>query len=187
MLEESSINQKNNFIGGWYIDKTLCDEIVTYHQIYAFKSDGCTSNGVNKDIKNSIDSKLNHEPKLYQRYMDEVQKVVDLYIVKYPKCNETERWVDVEGVNVQHYAPNGGYYKWHCERNGLNNNRHLVFMTYLNDVTDAGETAFYHQDVLIKPEKGLTLIWPSDWTFTHKGIPSPTEDKYIATGWFSFI
>jgi hypothetical protein len=60
-------------------------------------------------------------------------------------------------------------------------------MTYLNDVQDAGETAFYHQDVLIKPEKGLTLIWPSDWTFTHKGIPSPTEDKYIVTGWFSFI
>ncbi len=44
---------------------------------------------------------------------------------------------------------------------------------------------FFHQSLKIKPEKGLTLIWPSDWTFTHKGLPSK-EGKMIATGWFHF-
>jgi hypothetical protein len=187
MLNEHPINTKNNFMGGWYIDKTICTEILLNHDLYAYKYDGGTFNGVNKDIKNSTDSRLNDSPKIYQKYMSELQKAVDLYVEKYPMCAETDIWGDVEAVNVQHYKPNGGYYKWHTERNNVNNNRHLVFMTYLNDVQDAGETAFYHQDVLIKPEKGLTLIWPSDWTFTHKGIPSPTEDKYIATGWFNFI
>jgi hypothetical protein len=60
-------------------------------------------------------------------------------------------------------------------------------MTYLNDVTDQGETEFFHQQIKIKPQKGLTVIWPADWTYTHRGIPSPTQEKFIITGWLSFL
>jgi hypothetical protein len=35
----------------------------------------------------------------------------------------------------------------------------------------------------VSPKKGLTLIWPADWTFTHRGVPSPTQEKIITTGW----
>ena len=59
-------------------------------------------------------------------------------------------------------------------------------MFYLNDVEDEGETEFYYQKLKVKPKKGLTLIWPADWTHTHRGIPSKTQEKYIATGWYSF-
>ena len=48
-------------------------------------------------------------------------------------------------------------------------------MTYLNDVTDAGETEWYHQRLKIQPQKGLTIIWPCDWTHTHRVVPSPTQ------------
>jgi len=27
------------------------------------------------------------------------------------------------------------------------------------------------------------LIWPADWTHTHRGIVAPNEEKIIATGW----
>jgi hypothetical protein len=59
-------------------------------------------------------------------------------------------------------------------------------MTYLNTVTDEGETEFYHQKIKIRPEKGLTLIWGSDWTFLHRGIPSKSQEKFIITGWFNY-
>ena len=59
-------------------------------------------------------------------------------------------------------------------------------MTYLNNVTDAGGTEFYHQQLTVQPVKGLTLVWPADWTFTHRGVPSPTQEKRIVTGWFNF-
>ena len=59
-------------------------------------------------------------------------------------------------------------------------------MTYLNDIKKGGETEFYYQKLKIKPETGLTLLWGCDWTFTHRGITSPTETKYIATGWYSY-
>ena len=35
----------------------------------------------------------------------------------------------------------------------------------------------------MKPEKGLLLFWPSDFTHTHRGNPPLKETKYIMTGW----
>ena len=66
------------------------------------------------------------------------------------------------------------------------NFRHLVWMTYLNDIEEGGETEFYYQKLKVKPRKGLTLIWPVDWTHTHRGIGATEEEKIILTGWFSF-
>jgi hypothetical protein len=59
-------------------------------------------------------------------------------------------------------------------------------MTYLNDVPDAG-TEFKYQKITTQAKKGLTIIWPSDWTHTHKGQISDVNEKYIITGWYSFI
>ena len=64
--------------------------------------------------------------------------------------------------------------------------RVLVFMTYLNDVPDGG-TMFKYQDLIVPAKKGLTLIWPTDFTHTHRGIPSPTQEKWIATGWYIIL
>jgi hypothetical protein len=41
-------------------------------------------------------------------------------------------------------------------------------MTYLNDVDDGGGTEFFHQRLVVQPRKGLTLVWPADWTFMHR-------------------
>ena len=64
-------------------------------------------------------------------------------------------------------------------------NRILVFMTYLNDVDDGG-TDFKYQNLTSPAKKGLTMIWPSDFTHTHKGQISHTKEKYIVTGWVGF-
>ena len=62
-----------------------------------------------------------------------------------------------------------------------------MFMTYLNDVTDAGQTEFKIQKRKVNARRGKTLIWPVDWTHTHRGIVSPTQSKYIVGGWFSYL
>ena len=94
-----------------------------------------------------------------------------------------------ESFNIQKYQKNGGFKKFHYERNGnpIFSNRHLVFMTYLNNIKDKGETEWYYQKLKVKPETGLTLIWPVDWMFTHRGIPSEKEIKYIVPGWYSYV
>ena len=44
-----------------------------------------------------------------------------------------------------------------------------------------------NQKMIVNAEQGKTLIWPADWTHTHRGVGSLTEEKYIITGWYSFI
>jgi prolyl 4-hydroxylase len=94
-----------------------------------------------------------------------------------------------EKVNIQKYIPpNGGFKEYHCERSCVNTTtRMLVWMIYLNDLTDAGGTHFKYLNHTEDAVKGKILIWPPDFTHTHKGVVSPTQSKYIITGWYNFI
>ena len=58
-------------------------------------------------------------------------------------------------------------------------------MTYLNDIENGG-THFKYQNLTSPAKKGLTLIWPPDWTHTHKG-QIVDKEKFIATGWYRLI
>lgn len=168
-------------------DLSICDKLIQYHTNDNNKGPGKIGSGVNKNKKDSIDSNLDGE--LKQEYEKALQQVCCSYIDKFSFCNYYSPWAILEPINVQHYKPNGGYKAWHCERSLATppfNQRHLVFMTYLNDVEDGGETEWVYQNLKLVPKKGLSVLWPVDWTYTHRGIPSPTQEKYIVTGWYSF-
>jgi prolyl 4-hydroxylase len=64
--------------------------------------------------------------------------------------------------------------------------RVLAWMTYLNDVEEGGSTYFQHYDIDIQPKKGLTLLWPAEWTHAHRGNVLKMGQKYIITGWLHF-
>ena len=195
-MREHTVNSMNNFLMGWYLeDTTICDRIIDFHKINPKKDMGTVydkaTRVVDHNRKLSIDSALNDNFILLKEYVDEVLKPsLSSYMQKYKFCQEYGKFLNKEITNVQHYPPNGGFFQWHCERGSADLpavTRHLVYMTYLNDVHVNGETEFYYQQVKVKPEKGLTLIWPVDWTFTHRGVASKTQTKYITTGWFNFV
>jgi len=181
---------KETFIGQYYLDDlSICDDIIEYFKNSPDKNLGKVGFGeVDKNIKDSTDLHL-ESVDLSNRYNLQLQQTLNKYIEQYSFCNKYESFSLVERINIQHYLPSQGFHQWHAERTGkqeLVGSRHLVFMTYLNDVDDGGETEFYYQELKVKPRKGLTLIWPADWTHTHRGITSNTEEKYIVTGWFNF-
>jgi hypothetical protein len=191
-MHEHRINYSQNFIAGWYNpDFSILDTLVDYHKSADHKGPGKFyfkgEKLVDPTTKNSVDCMI-RDPELRSKYVQYLQSALDLYIIKYPFCNEYEPWTIVETIQIQCYQPGGGFFSWHTERGTMDVlDRHLVFMTYLNTVTDQGETEFYHQNIKIQPEKGLTIIWPADWTFTHRGIPSPSQEKYIVTGWLNYV
>lgn len=191
---EVIIDADKSFIGGWILpDTRICDELIDHFERNDRKRPGEILRGheslILKDVKDSIDLPLSPNDGVSLRYLEIMQTAVEEYKKKYVWSNMTAAW-RIEAVNLQKYNPGGAYFEWHFERmssNYIDGGRHLVFMTYLNDVTDAGETEFFYQNVKVKPQKGLTLIWPVDWTHTHRGCPSLTETKYIVTGWFRFV
>jgi hypothetical protein len=186
-----------NFIHQEFISNlSACDNLI---QLFKDNSthwiEGkCNSNEVNLDTKKSTDMVISTDAITHnyviKNYIDELNIIAKQYIDKYKYCNKTSSWGIVEDFNIQYYKPSEAFYDWHSERVTAEApycNRHLVFMTYLNDVDNGGETEFYYQELKIKPEKGKTVIFPADWTYTHRGIPSKSQDKYIITGWFNFL
>jgi len=193
-MKSHAVNNKPYFICGWYINKDICTDLIKYFENSPDKTQGALGIdgkfGVNKKRKLSTDVFINpnNNDREISNYYKHLSKVIEEYKKKYKYCHlDHAKWSMAKGWNLQKYKPKEGYFIKHFEKTGgLTINRHLAFMTYLNDVKDGGETEFYYQKLQIKPETGLTLIWGTDWTFTHRGITSKTETKYIATGWYSY-
>lgn len=95
-------------------------------------------------------------------------------------------------INVQKYQKNhGGYPHWHSEiypqdQSCESLHRVLLFMYYLNEVTEGGETEFFYQKRKIPPTQGTLVIAPADFTHTHRGNTPRSNDKYIVTSWILF-
>ncbi|MGQ8364608.1 2OG-Fe(II) oxygenase [Glaciecola sp. 1036] len=95
-------------------------------------------------------------------------------------------------INAQRYtAGEGGYPYWHSEtypqpKSVEALHRVLLFMFYLNDVEEGGETEFFYQQKKIRPKAGTMVIAPSGFTHTHRGNIPVSNDKYILTSWVLF-
>ena len=183
----------SNFIHQFNIDKHICNQLIQHHITSNKKRPGyITGNKIDKNVKDSIDLNVYPDSELtfVKDYYKELQRGLNEYLDSYFILKEKISLYTKEAFIIQHYYPKGGFKTWHFERSDLGEptiSRTLVFMTYLNDVTDQGETEWYYQNLKIKPVKGLSVIWPADWTHTHRGIPSLTQEKYIATGWFNMV
>jgi len=183
---------KDSFIQGWYIPEETSDGLVKHFNKNRDKAkpgaslyEGALS--TDKTIKDSLDLSLgnnNFDAGIFE-YRMHLQEILNLYVKEYPEVERLDKF-NVEDVNLQWYPGKGGFKTWHYERGTKGNmNRVLVFMTYLNDVENGG-THFKYQDITTPAIKGLTVIWPPDWTHTHKGQISDNK-KIIATGWFTLI
>lgn len=90
-------------------------------------------------------------------------------------------------VKVKKTSPKGGYHIWHPEKSNQNGQimRCLVWSVYLNDTPEGeGTTEFLELGVKVQPKAGRVVLFPADWTHTHRGNPMYSGTKYLATGWF---
>lgn len=92
-------------------------------------------------------------------------------------------------IQAQKYPQGSGNYRyWHCEvfpmaPHNEQLHRSLLFMYYLNDVEEGGQTEFYYQKKAIVPRTGRMVIAPAYFTHTHRGCVPISDDKYILTSW----
>jgi len=178
------------FVNSWSLkEPSICDDLIKYFNASKNKHLGTFSQGrYNKKIKDSTDLFVRDSSSpVIKNYLNQLNQLLKLYKHQYKFIDQAARWNLLFPFTIKHYKPKQGYHSWHYERTGLPTcHRMLVFMTYLNDVTEGGETEWYYQKIKLKPKKGLTVFWPTDFNFTHRGIPSLTEHKYIVSGWYGY-
>ena len=140
-----------------------------------------------KKVKDSLDLGLGvDEIDRLKIWHKEMHNVIDNYIRKFPILSRHHPWGYVDGINIQYYKAGGGYKKEHSEvMDNQSTHRIMAFMTYLTDTKNGG-TEFTYLNWTAPCKKGLTLIWPVNYPYAHRGVISEKEDKMIITGWLGF-
>ena len=176
-------HDSESFVRGYMISKKLCNHLV--------------------ENMNRMQDEWRYDPdreyfrltdkfigdKIKNEYAKQVTACVTQYEKEYRFAAKGVKYAMQLPFNFQMYEPGKSYKEWHMEDYGPQPGkfiRKFVFMTYLNDIKVGGGTEFLYQSIDVKPEKGLTLIWPAGWTHPHRGVVSPEERKYISTGWFVY-
>lgn len=124
-------------------------------------------------------------------YVDEFNRVFweqcyAEYLKEYSVLADYDRHT-VYTYKIQKTLPSGGYHVWHCEDGSLLHSARVgVYILYLNDVEEGGETEFLYFSKRIKPKKGTLLIFPPNFPWSHRGNPPLSGEKYIMTGWIEF-
>ena len=184
-----------NFIGSWVIEPlSLCDELITYFESNIAKQQiGATGGGRNLSVKDRMDIAIAPNQldlpgnEVFKLYINSLFACYKDYLVQWPFLAEIAQNLEMGSFNLGRYQRGQHFQKMHTERASLDSlHRVLAWMTYLNDVDEGGETCFSHYGLNIKPRKGLTMIWPAEWTHAHKGNVLLGESKYMITGWLTF-
>ena len=193
-MKRFKLPKKAAHIGAWIMPHDIIDDIYDYWNNPTngeIKSKGrYGKQKISPSYKDSMDISIwpNNLDKPWDTYRKYLQDCLEDYLLQYPDADDVQLFNIQENYNIQWYPKGGGYKAWHHENAGNYHDahRHLVFMTYCNDLTNAG-THFKYQNFTSPSIKGLTLIWPSAFTHTHKGQITEKHEKMIVTGWYNFI
>jgi len=80
----------------------------------------------------------------------------------------------------------GDYHTWHVDHHSPQSGetRHLALVLYLNDVSEGGETEI-NEGVLMRPQAGHILFFPTGKDYLHRAKPPLSRDKYVVTNFIT--
>jgi len=179
------------------LEDSMCQSIIeVFDNNPVYHKSGITSNGYNPDIKLTTDVNISDltNTHIWKSIDDSLNYALNKHIHMYFEYmnslnNHYKIFEDLQdtGFLMQKYNKNNGHFKYHHDFSTIYENndiyyRALVYIFYLNDVDEGGETILWN-DYKIKPKAGSLLFFPASWTYPHKGNVPISHDKYIVTGW----
>ncbi len=168
------------------LTKELCDTVITQFQNNPNKWQGKIGRREDASIyqeqtKNSWDLEILNEGEwknIFSEIHPKIYTCMADYLARSPVLKSFP--LQVTGYKIQMYPKNQGYFRWHADSLGRNaRNRVAAMVLYLNDVTEGGETEFFHQNLKIAPKAGNLLLFPAGWNYMHCGHMPESNDKYI--------
>ena len=178
----------------------ICDTLIEHHTKMCNRGLGIDID--KKDDKMGIDIKIStdvlYEHHGYPEVIDYLNELIKEHFDEYCKRFDSREFSLTDQIinqwprttynvfQIQKYDKGvGGYPAWHLDKDYQPpfHNREYVYMFYLNDVEEGGETEFLNFDIKIKPRKGTLVFFPTNFPFVHRGNVPISNDKYIMTGW----
>jgi hypothetical protein len=151
---------------------------------------------------NSRDDFVIYDCRRHEYFLDNfystVQKEIKKFAHEYNECylpfkayhDINKHPVNIIGYKMQKSTPeHTGFTTWHTERYPdlqEHHNIYSVWMIYLNNV-NGGTTDFKWQNISLQPKVGTLVMWPAYFTHVHRANPNLKSNKYILTGWISYI
>jgi len=190
------------YVGHNAFSKEICKSII--NDFEKLKKEGRGSKGLsgageNDSIKKSYDMNVLFEPELKEKYQKVLVDTFNHHLTekylknlpyqdKFPAHALFNEPTFFEILQIQKYNQNEGHFNaWHVETGNSDMSRRLfVFILYLNDVEEGGETEVLYARKKVQPQQGTLLIHPASYPFVHKGHMPLSNDKYILTSWLSF-
>ena len=111
---------------------------------------------------------------IHNMFYTSIQSTIVSYMKRYG-INES---LQHEGFQILKYE-GGEEYKAHYD--GLN--RVVSCLIYLNDDYEGGELEFPFFKIKIKPQKGMMILFPSNYAYTHIAHPVTRGTKYCLVTW----
>lgn len=192
--------EHENFVGIYddYFSNEFCDNLISYfewckdnnksfnrQEMERIKKDtSCILNPINVQEIEFSEANVSH----YIGEFNDVfwNKCYRDYLETYSALADYDQHT-IYTYKIQRTDPAGGYHVWHAEDGAKGFSRRVgVYILYLNDVEDGGETEFLYLSKRIKAKKGRLVIFPPNYPWAHRGNPPLSGSKYILTGWTEF-
>jgi len=203
VLHLSEANVKSvydNFIGVYddcFSDK-FCDSLIDYFE-WCLKNNRTYKRPEDENVKKDDSTNLNPASieeinftfNNVQGFIGEFNDVFwnqcyKEYTDKYSTLKQYDQHT-IYSYKLQKTVPTGGYHVWHSEDGAVAMSRRIgVYILYLNDVEEGGETEFLYLSKRVVAKKGRLLVFPANFPWTHRGNPPLSGNKYIMTGWIEF-
>lgn len=101
--------------------------------------------------------------------------------IPYTERYEMNEFLYHEPYQALKYRP-GEEYKAHYD-GGTSSGRCISAVVYLNDNYEGGHIEFPHFKVKIKPERGMLILFPSNFAYKHVAHPVLQGTKYSLVTW----
>ena len=120
-----------------------------------------------------LDPETELHGEILQVFLDGIRE----YVTKYTHCKVQGG----EHLRIGRYGV-GGHYSPHADAGA--SERTLSGLLYLNSDFEGGDLNFPHQELTLKPEEGMLVLFPSNYIYVHQSLPLKEGKKYVVVSWF---
>lgn len=161
----------------------FCEQLVAEfhrHEAHHARNGAGIRPGLEESAWNELDFGASTDVRMRALFLDQIQAYHQKYNQELGLSLPVSPVRRLDQLILKRYRAGADeQFQLHFDSLGPVANRYLVFLWYLNDVSEGGQTEFPDLGVKIAPRTGRLLMFPPYWMFQHAGRPPLSGDKYI--------